>query len=181
MTEPAKSRIALVLVVLGVACATGLALLRPRTGPSPPEPPHPQPVASTDQAQPAPPQTPVKSAAPARSRAPAVSERAIPQSPVQTAPPPLSKADRLAQLRETFRALATGNPRTALRAARQLTDEAERETALLALVTEWKHGELAPPRQRAWAIASLGLEAGLGLELANSQFPATHTSPLLIR
>jgi hypothetical protein len=80
----------------------------------------------------------------------------------------LTKADRLAQLRETFRALAGGDPRTALRAARQLIDEAERETALLALVTEWKHGELAPPRQRAWAIASFGLEAGLGAELASN-------------
>jgi predicted metalloprotease with PDZ domain len=74
----------------------------------------------------------------------------------------------LAQLREDFRALAAGDPRTALRAARQLTDETERETALLALVTEWKQGELSPPRQRAWAIASLGLEAGLGLELAQN-------------
>jgi hypothetical protein len=74
----------------------------------------------------------------------------------------------LAQLRETFRALAAGDPRTALRAARQLTDEVERETALLALLTEWKHGELAPPRQRAWAVANFGLEAGLGLELSRN-------------
>ena len=44
----------------------------------------------------------------------------------------------------------------------------ERETALLALVTEWKHGELDPPRQRAWAVANFGLEAGLGVELAHN-------------
>jgi hypothetical protein len=80
----------------------------------------------------------------------------------------LNKAERLAQVREKFRALAAGDRKTALGAARQLADETERETALLALVTEWKHGELAPPRQRAWAIASLGLEAGLGAELAQN-------------
>jgi hypothetical protein len=83
-------------------------------------------------------------------------------------PAPLNKTDRLAQLRETFRALAAGDPRAALGGARQLIDETERETAVLALVTEWKHGELAPPRQRAWAIASFVLEAGLGMEVANN-------------
>ena len=81
----------------------------------------------------------------------------------------MNKAERLAQIRETFRALAAGEPKTALRTAKQLTDETERETALLALVTEWKHGELDPPRQRAWAVANFGLEAGLGVELA--QYP----------
>jgi hypothetical protein len=80
----------------------------------------------------------------------------------------VNKAERLAQLRETFRALAAGDPKTALRAAKQLTDETERETALLALVTEWRHGELDPPRQRAWAVATFGLEAGLGVELAHN-------------
>jgi hypothetical protein len=55
-----------------------------------------------------------------------------------------------------------------LRAAHQLTDEVERETALLTLATEWKHGELRSRRQRAQAIASLGLEAGLGIELAKN-------------
>jgi hypothetical protein len=81
----------------------------------------------------------------------------------------VNKAERLAQLREAFRAMAAGDPKTALRAAKQLADETERETALLALVTEWKHGELDPPRQRAWAVANFGLEAGLGVELA--QYP----------
>jgi len=80
----------------------------------------------------------------------------------------MNKAERLAQLRETFRAMAAGDPKAALRAAKQLTDETERETALLALVTEWKHGELDPPRQRAVAVANYGLEAGLGVELAHN-------------
>ena len=81
-------------------------------------------------------------------------------------PAPANKAGRLAQLRDTFRALAGGDPKTALRAAHQLADEVERETALLTLVTEWKHGELDPPRRRAGWVAKFGLEAGLGVELA---------------
>jgi hypothetical protein len=44
----------------------------------------------------------------------------------------------------------------------------EREKALLTLVTEWTHGELRDPTRRAAAIAGLGLEAGIGLELANN-------------
>jgi hypothetical protein len=80
----------------------------------------------------------------------------------------LNKAERLAQIRETYRSLASGDPKTAMRAAKQLTDEIERETALLALVTEWTHGELEPPQRRALAVANFGLEAGLGMELAHT-------------
>jgi hypothetical protein len=53
-------------------------------------------------------------------------------------------------------------------AAKQLTDDTERETALLTLVTEWTHGYLRRPDERAQAIAQHGLEAGLGMELAKS-------------
>ena len=53
-------------------------------------------------------------------------------------------------------------------AAKQLTNDVERETALLALVTEWTHGELGSPRQRAQAISMYGLEAGLGMALAKN-------------
>ncbi len=81
------------------------------------------------------------------------------------APVPANKAERLAQLRDSFRRLATGDPATAVRAAKALTDPVERETAMLALVTEWKQGQLSSPRGRASAIAEFGLEAGLGLEL----------------
>jgi len=79
---------------------------------------------------------------------------------------PTNKLERLAQIRESFRALAVGDPASALRAAKQITDETERETALLTLVTEWTHGELGPPRSRARSIAAYGIEAGLGTELA---------------
>ncbi len=97
------------------------------------------------------------------------SENLAAQPPPPEQPPaPPNKAERLAQLRETFRALAAGDPTIALRASRQLTNEVERETALLALVTEWTHGELRSPRQRAWAVANFGLEAGLGIELSRN-------------
>lgn len=79
-----------------------------------------------------------------------------------------NKLDRLTQIRETFRALATGDKLNAMRLAKQITDETERETALLTLVTEWTQGELGPARLRAQRIASLGLEAGLGLELGKN-------------
>src|SRR4029077_18507799 len=62
---------------------------------------------------------------------------------------------------------AGGDKTNALRAAKLIKDETERETALLTLVTEWTQGELSPPRLRAQRIAALGLEAGLGIELGN--------------
>jgi hypothetical protein len=79
-----------------------------------------------------------------------------------------SRVELLAQLRDQFRTLAAGEPKAALVAAKQLTNQVERETALLALVTEWKQGDLSPPRQRAWAIENYGLEAGLGMELTKN-------------
>jgi hypothetical protein len=77
-----------------------------------------------------------------------------------------NKLERLSQTRENFRALAAGDRANALLAARQISNETERETALLTLVTEWTKGEISSPRERARAIAIYGLEAGLGLELA---------------
>ena len=76
-----------------------------------------------------------------------------------------TKLERLEQIREKFKGLAAGDPKAALAAAREIKDEGEREAALLTLVTAWRGGELHPPRQRAGAIASFGLEAGLGFEL----------------
>ncbi len=79
-----------------------------------------------------------------------------------------NKLERLMQIRERFRALAAGAPTAALRAAKQIVDETERETALLTLATEWTKGELRPPRERARAIDLLGVEAGLGMELVGN-------------
>jgi len=80
--------------------------------------------------------------------------------------PSTNKVERLAELRESFRTLAQGDPASAMRAAKLLTDETERETALLTLVTEWTQGELRPARKRATAISDYGIEAGLGMELS---------------
>jgi len=78
-----------------------------------------------------------------------------------------NKLERLAQIRETFRSLAAGDPGSAMTAAKQITDATERETALLTLVTEWTHGELRSPLERADDISLHGLEVGLGMELVN--------------
>jgi hypothetical protein len=79
-----------------------------------------------------------------------------------------NKLERLNRIRETFVALAAGNPTNALRAVKDLTNETERETALLALVTQWTQGHLSPAQDRAQYIVSYGIEAGLGIELANN-------------
>jgi len=79
-----------------------------------------------------------------------------------------NKLERLNRIRETFVALAAGNPTNALRAAKDLTNETERETALLALVTQWTQGKLSPSQDRAQYIATYGIDAGLGIELANN-------------
>src|SRR5712672_3298352 len=60
-----------------------------------------------------------------------------------------NKLERLNRIRETFVALAAGNPTNALRAVKDLTNDTERETALLALVTQWTKGHLSPAQDRA--------------------------------
>ncbi len=93
------------------------------------------------------------------------SQPAVVEAPAEKPAVATNKLDRLTQIRETFRALAGGDKTNALRAAKQIMDETERETALLTLVTEWTQGDLSLPRLRAQRIANFGLEAGLGLEL----------------
>lgn len=75
------------------------------------------------------------------------------------------KVERLALIREIFSRLAGSGAKTALGLAKHIQDDSEREAALLALLTQWKQGELNDPRRRAAAVARWGLEAGLGLEL----------------
>src|SRR6266403_1116640 len=74
---------------------------------------------------------------------------AVVEAPAEKPAVATNKLDRLTQIRETFRALAGGDKTNALRAAKQIMDETERETALLTLVTEWTQGELSVPRLRA--------------------------------
>jgi hypothetical protein len=156
--------------LIGVAAvlAAVVAMFRLRSPPASLGPPESHPAAEAEQADPAPTAAPSEPVAPPQPKPPAaIANLTVPPLPK---PPPtaLTKAERLAQVRETFRALAAGDLKAALQAARRLSDEVERETALLALLTEWKHGELASPRQRARAIASFGLEAGLGMELSTN-------------
>jgi hypothetical protein len=87
--------------------------------------------------------------------------------PVEKASEP-DKLQRLTHIREQFRMLAAGAPQAAMDAGKELTDATERETALLTLVTEWTHGDLRRPEERAQAIAQNGLEAGLGMELTKN-------------
>ncbi len=97
-----------------------------------------------------------------------VAPQEYPSVAVTALAPGPTRLQRLEQVRETFRALATGNPAAALRAAKELSDENERETALLTLVTQWTGGELRPARERAQLVAALGLETGLGMELVKN-------------
>ncbi len=92
---------------------------------------------------------------------------AVPSAPAEL-PSGTNKLERLNKIRETFVTLASGNPTNALRAAKQLKDDNERETALLALVTQWTQGHLSPAQDRAHYISSYGIEAGLGVELADN-------------
>ncbi len=161
-TKLIPSVIALSLLLVGIA------VFWPKPPPPNAEPPQPPPASPELAAEPVPPPGPIEPVAPPPPAPTAASESSVPQPPTEPPSAPVAKNERLARLHETFRALAAGDPRTALRAARELTDDVERETALLTLVTEWKQGELTPPRQRAWAIASFGLEAGLATELAGN-------------
>ena len=95
-------------------------------------------------------------------------DRGLTDAPIEKPPLSTNKLERLTQIRENFRVLASGDATTVLRAAKQVADETERETALLTLVTEWTRGELGPPRRRAGAIDLYGIEAGLGMELAKN-------------
>jgi hypothetical protein len=162
-----QPKVVIALTAMVAALAAIVAAFWPRTEPAGSELPHSPPTTFVEPVDATPQPTVMEPIAAPPANAPAAVESVATKPPPGKAPA-LNKAERLAQIRETYRALAAGDPTTALRAARQITDETERETALLALVTEWKRGELDPPRQRAWAIASFGLEAGLGFELARN-------------
>ena len=77
-----------------------------------------------------------------------------------------NKLQRLSEIREQFHALAAGPPLTALQAVKAIKDDVEREAALMTLATEWTKGELGSPQNRAHYVDRYGLEAGIGVELA---------------
>ncbi|MFO1512365.1 MAG: PDZ domain-containing protein [Verrucomicrobiota bacterium] len=149
------------LIVTGVALAITVVLLRPARQSASPAPAPPDLVSSAR------PVSPDSLPAPAMGEPVAAVEDEPAVAPEPAAQPALAtnKLERLASIRARFHALAAGDPIVALRAAKQLTDDTERETALLTLATEWTHGELGPSRKRSQAIALYGLEVGWGLEL----------------
>jgi len=158
----------LILTCLFVAAlAGGVAVFCLRAPSVAPSAPQPQPAAAVTPERPVPPAPPTP---PPRPITPSISEPTARRSPPpESNPASTNRVELLSQLRQRFRTLAAGDPKAAFAAAKQLTNDVERETALLALVTEWTHGELSAPRDRASAISSYGLEAGLGLELAKNR------------
>ena len=157
----------LVFALFGFAgLALCLTVFRPKLERPKPEAPEPRAAGSSGKVEPTAPG--IHGASVARSRAaPGPAESGFQPAPAEKVPA-AGRLERLTQIREQFRVLAAGAPKAAMDAAKQLTDETERETALLTLVTEWTHGYLRRPDERAQAIAQYGLEAGLGMELAKN-------------
>src|SRR6266567_1897944 len=141
-----------------IVAAVIIAVLLPRSRPPNPKPPQLDPATSFTPPDSPPPSSTVSEAeSPSRRIAPPAGERSATHARGETPAVATNKLERLTQIRETFRALAAGDRTAALRAAKQITDETERETALFTLVTEWTKGELSPPRRRASAIDTYGL------------------------
>src|SRR6266567_1694478 len=133
-----KTKITVGLILALAALAVMLAFRHPRgaTAPSEPQPPGPTSSAAPQEALP----EVSESVASLRPPAPPESLAKVHRAPAPAAR--TNKLERLAQIRESFRVLAAGDPGSALRAAKLITDQTERETALLTLVTEWTRGEL---------------------------------------
>lgn len=159
-----KSKIALVILAGALVV---IATHYSRRQPTNLEPPQKTLRHSSEQADSSPAATSSYETTPAPKTTPSPARERVatprPDLPVMT-----NKLERLAQIRETFHALAAGDPTTALRAAKEISDGTERETALLTLVTEWTHGELRSPLDRAGSVSLHGLEAGLGMELVKN-------------
>jgi hypothetical protein len=148
----------IVVIALVAVIVAGVILTRhsPPTN-SAPESVAEQPAAAEDSAIPL-------DAAPAD---PLPAKRILPILPHENIYPATGKLARLRQIQEQFRALAAGDPTVAVRAAKQITNDVEREAALLTLVMEWTHGELDSPLARARRIDTYGMEYAFGCELTN--------------
>jgi hypothetical protein len=160
-----KSKVSFVLI-FALAMLVAVAIRysrRPAAGPEQPHTSDLQPGASASDVV-FPPSV-AQTVTPPQTVAPPAAEASI-VSVAAEKPAATNKLERLNQIRETFRALAAGNATNALRAAKQITNEVERETALFTLAAEWTHGELRTPALRAHAIDTVGIEAGLGIEIA---------------
>ncbi len=160
-----KGKITIALILAAGVLAATLAVLHPPSQKPISAPQQPDTALSSAPPESPQPETPKSAAAPPLP-APSEIETTVVPAPADTPAAATNKLQRLTQTRESFRALAAGDSTSALRAAKQITNETERETALLTLATEWTQGNLRSPQQRAHAIAAYGLEAGLGMELA---------------
>src|SRR5438045_732042 len=142
-----KARISVALIVVaGVLTATLAILHRPGQNATS-EPQQTDNSSTSALPEPPEPQAP-KSIATTRAPAPHEAEITILRSPTEASATAVTtnKLERLAQTRESFRVLAAGDRTSAMRVAKQITDVTERETALLALVTESTQGDLLPPQ-----------------------------------
>src|SRR5262245_28684870 len=152
-----KAKVFLGIILASMALIAGLAIL---FKPMPPSSPQLQPADSPLAFKPVESvSTPPNALLPHASKVSKKSSETIEHRRTFAEQPAVSatdKLERLNQTREIFRTLAVGDATTALRSARQITNEVERETALLAIVTEWTHGELRLPRERARTIAAYG-------------------------
>jgi hypothetical protein len=148
-----------IFVIALVAIIVAGVILRRHSPPvnSAPESVAEQPASTVDSAIPS-------DAAPAN---PLPVKRILPASPRENIYPATGKLARLRQIQEQFRALAAGDPAVAMRAAKQVTNDVEREAALLTLVMEWTHGELDLPMSRARRMDTYGIEYAFGCELTN--------------
>ncbi len=168
-----KQRMIFACVAFAAAIAAGVFILGPWNGKPGGEP---RQQRKSEQPQQVTPETAaVKTTSPANSSSPPdgpaekkVTDRHASDDVTRAVLPSTNKLERLNQIRDQFRALAGSSAAAALTAAKAITNDNERETALLTLVTEWTHGELGPARERASNIQRFGLEAGLGMELAKN-------------
>src|SRR6266850_5956812 len=136
-----KAKISIALILAAAVVAAILAVVYPpsQTGTSEPQQPQTNLSSTLEEAsQPEPPKPAVSPRLPAPLETETTLLRASAEAPAGST----NKLERLARTRETFRALAAGDPASALRSAKQIKDGTERETALLTLVTEWTQGDL---------------------------------------
>src|SRR5258705_8153542 len=131
-----KAKISIALILAAAVVAAILAVVYPpsQTGTSEPQQPQTNLSSTLEEAsQPKPAVSP-------RLPAPLETETTLLRASAEAPAGSTNKLERLARTREAFRALAAGDPASALRSAKQIKDGTEMETARLTLATEWTAG-----------------------------------------
>ena len=114
-----KAKVTFALILVGAALAVTVAILLPPNQPVRPE--LQPPGTASSPIPPDPPQIPEPVFTPRPVAAPASKITAI-SAPAEQPPASTNKLERLTKIRESFRALAAGDPASALRAAKQISD-----------------------------------------------------------